>query len=288
MTHEYAATSTDHVRNAGNARAAGRRRAIARLVARGLALASAALALPGCVIIVEDDSRASATVLRSASFAEVSSVEVDGDNGGIRFERDPAVTGIAIAADLRCDGADQAEADARAAEARVVAERDASGRVSVRAVFPPRRDSRGWSSDRASFVIRAASLERIVASTSNGRIDIEGLGAVIEARTSNGAIDIEGVSGSVDARTSNGRIEVTLAEGAAGNVSLATSNGAVELDLPASWQGSVRATTSNGRIELPGVESREGSAETAIGDAAKAKTIISTSNGRVAVRRAGN
>jgi len=288
MTHEHAESTTTHFRNSGHARTAGRCRVLARLAAHGLALASAALALPGCVIIVEDDARTSATVLRSASFAGVSSVEVDGDNGRIRFERDPAMTGIAIAADLRCDGADQAEADARAAEARVVAERDASGRVSVRAEFPPRRDSRGWTSDSASFVIRAASLERIVASTSNGRIDIEGLGAVVEARTSNGAIDIGGVSGSVDARTSNGRIEVTLAEGAAGNVSLATSNGAVKLDLPASWQGSVRATTSNGRIELPGVESRGGSAETTIGDATKAKTVISTSNGSVTVRRAGN
>lgn len=282
MTHDCSTAPVDLVRTSASGRG------VARIAARMLALAAAALALPGCVVIVDGDARASASVLRSATFAEASAVEVEGDNGSIRFERDPAVTGVAIAADLRCEGADQAEADARAAEARVVAERDASGRVSVRAEFPAKRSERGWSSDSASFVIRAASLERIVATTSNGRIVIKQLGAAIEARSSNGAIDIDGVTGAVDARTSNGRIEVVLAEGAASDISLATSNGAVKLDLPASWQGAVRATTSNGRIELPGVESRGGSAETTIGDATKAKTVISTSNGSVTVRRAGN
>ena len=241
--------------------------------------------LPGCVIIVDGDARASATVQRTATVADARMVLVEGENGSIRFEQDATVSGVAIEATIRCSGSDQAEADARAADATLVADRDADGQVSIRADFPGGAGT--WSSDSASFVIRAASLDHISAATSNGRIAVRNFRASIDARSRNGAIDISGAGASVRARTSNGRIEVTLADGAEGGVDLSTSNGAVKLVLPASWQGAVRATTSNGRIELPGATSRGGSSEAVLGDAAKSTATITTSNGGITVRQNG-
>ena len=97
----------------------------------------------------------------------------------------------------------------------------------------------------------------------------------------------------VDASTTNGRIEIALDEGATEPIEARTTNGAITLELPASWQGSIDGSTSNGSVEIEtggrgtAVRASRNSASATIGDAAKAKASLRTTNGAVRVDAAG-
>jgi len=252
----------------------------------------------------------------SQTVADAKSVVVTGENGNVELIQDASATTMQVSAVIRCSSDTQAKADARVAAATLTAVKDEGGKVRVSVEFPPRDpavtvlfigDVAG-SQDSASIVIRAASLEGIEVSTTNGSIDVGAFRGAAKLSTSNGSIEVKDHAGPIDARssngairasgvhapvlaeTSNGRIEVSLAPDAQGDVSLDTSNGSVLLELGSAWQGTVTADTSNGKIDLSGgdVVKKAGTKTMTVGDAAKAKAAIDTSNGRVTVRAAKN
>jgi hypothetical protein len=265
--------------------------------------------LSACVI-----NSASSKGQLAQSVEGAKSVVVSTENGGVELIQDASATTMQISATIRCSADTIEKAEARVKATKLTAVRDADGRVRVAVEFPPHEsvgavDSMGsysGSQDSASVVIRAASLDAIEVSTSNGRIDVGAFRGVAKLSTSNGAIEVKDHAGPVEARstngairasgvlapivaeTSNGRIEISLAPAAQGDVNLETSNGSVSLELGAGWEGTVTADTSNGKIDLSGGEvAGKGDKKTmTIGDAAKAKAVIDTSNGRVTVRAA--
>ncbi|MEY5032658.1 MAG: hypothetical protein RL354_1689 [Planctomycetota bacterium] len=261
--------------------------------------------LAGCSF----DTASSKTQIRQ-SVEGAKSVVAATENGSVELVQDASATTMQISADVRCTAATAAEAETRVKATKLVAERDASGNVRVGVEFPPRGTAASFlnmgQSDSARIVIRAATLEGIEVTTTNGSIDvgafrgnaklatsngsivIDGHAGPVEARSSNGAIRASGVLAPIVAETSNGRIEVSLAAAAQGDVHLETSNGSVSLELGESWQGTVSADTSNGKVDLSGgdVVERVGSKRMTIGDAAKANATIDTSNGRITVRAA--
>ena len=265
--------------------------------------------LSACVI-----NSASSKGQLAQSIEGAKSVVVTTVNGGVELIQDASATTMQISATIRCSADTIEKAEARVKATKLTAVRDADGRVRVAVEFPPREsagavDSVGsysGSQDSASVVLRAASLDAIEVSTSNGRIDVGAFRGVAKLSTSNGAIEVKDHAGPVEARstngairasgvlapivaeTSNGRIEVSLAPAAQGDVNLETSNGSVSLELGAGWEGTVTADTSNGNIDLLGgeVAGRGDKKTMTIGDAAKAKAVIDTSNGRVTVRAA--
>lgn len=282
------------------------------IVARSIAmLAASAAMLTGCSI-----NPVSAKGQLSQAVADAKSVVVATENGSVELIHDPSATSMQISAAIRCSGQTEEKAAERVKATKLVAERDASGAVRVGVVFPPREPAvtvvfvgeMAGSDDAATIVIRAANLDGIEVSTSNGSIDVGAFSGLAKLATTNGSIEVKDHAGPVDARssngairasgvlapiaaeTSNGRIEVSLAPNAQGDIELETSNGSVTLDLGASWQGTVTADTSNGRIELSGGERvKKRSAQTmTVGDASKASAKIDTSNGRVTVRAAKN
>jgi hypothetical protein len=267
------------------------------------------LGLAGCSF-----NNASAKREVSQTVADAKSVVVTGENGRVELIHDPAATTMQVSAVIRCSSDTQAKADARVAAATLTTVKDEGGKVRVSVEFPPRDpavtvlfigDVAG-SQDSASIVIRAASLEGIEVSTTNGSIDVGAFRGAAKLSTSNGSIEVKDHAGPIDARssngairasgvhapvvadTSNGRIEISLAPDAQGDVTIDTSNGSVLLDLGSAWQGTVTADTSNGKIDLSGgdVVTKSGTKTMTIGDAAKAKAVIDTSNGRVTVRAA--
>jgi DUF4097 and DUF4098 domain-containing protein YvlB len=284
---------------------------IARLGAALLA-GMACLSLAACRL-----NAASAEGRLSASVTDAKSLVVQNENGSVSIVKDPAATDLQVSAKLRCVAESKEAAEARVKATKLVAERGADGRVRVQVVFPSRAPGAvnvtvGWndSQDAASLVIRAANLDGIEVSTSNGSITVgafsgpaklhasngaihvDGHAGPLEMDTSNGAITAVGVGTPLVADTSNGRVEVSLAPTATGDVKINTSNGRVELQLPIAWQGTVRAETSNGSIETnvssamasTRVEQREDEATMTIGDGTRARATIDTSNGRVAIR----
>lgn len=240
------------------------------------------------------------------------SVTVSGENGSVEIIRDPAATTMQISAAIRCSGSTEEKAAERVKATKLVATRDASGRVRVGVEFPPRESAvtvvvngdMSASEDSASIVIRAASLDGVDVTTTNGSIDsgafsgaaklsttngsieIKDHAGPVDARSSNGSIVASGVRAPVSASTSNGRITVVLAPDAQGSVDLRSSNGSIVLDLGQAWEGTVTADTSNGKIDLSGgtVAKKDGARTMAVGDAAKAKATLDTSNGRITVR----
>jgi DUF4097 and DUF4098 domain-containing protein YvlB len=271
--------------------------------------------LVGCRI---DAATAEGTL--TATAAEAKSLLVTNANGSVEIVKDPSATTMQVAAAIRCVAESKEAAEARVKATKLVADRGADGRVHVKVVFPRRAPDVvhvrvGWvgSQDSVSLQIRAAQLDGIEVSTSNGSIVSGAFVGAAKLRTSNGSIQVDGHAGSVDmdtsngsitamrvgtpvvADTSNGRIEVSLAEAATGDVNLDTSNGRVELALPAAWQGTVHAETSNAAVEtnmtsgtLAKVKSDDGEATITIGDGTRAKATIKTSNGRIGIRAPGN
>ncbi len=112
--------------------------------------------------------------------------------------------------------------------------------IRIRAMRPE-----GFRSGGVRFSIRVprkAALELI--STSNGRIDVDGVEGKARLHTSNGGIRVQRLKGDLEAETSNGSIETVELSG---NANLHTSNGSVRGDASG---GSFEAVTSNGRIEV--------------------------------------
>ena len=277
-----------------------------------LLVGMACLSLAACRL-----NTASAEGNLSASATNAKSLVVRNENGSVSIVKDPAATDLQVSAKFRCAAESREAAEARVKATKLVAERGADGRVQVQVVFPSRAPGAvnvtvGWndSQDAASLVIRAANLDGIEVSTSNGSITVgafsgpaklhasngaihvDGHAGPLEMDTSNGAITAVGVGTPLVADTSNGRVEVSLAPTATGDVKIDTSNGRVELQLPIAWQGTVRAETSNGSIETnvssamasTRVEQREDEATMTIGDGTRARATIDTSNGRVTIR----
>jgi hypothetical protein len=267
------------------------------------------LGIAGCAI-----DHVSSNGAISRTVADAKSVDVTSENGSVELVRDPAATTMQISAEIQCSADTKERAAARVKATKLTAERDPSGKVRITVEFPPREPAvtvvfvgdQSVSHDSASIVIRAANLDGVRVSTSNGRISVGAFAGPAKLETSNGSIELTDYAGPIDARssngaiiasgvmapvaadTSNGRIEITLAPQAEGNLDLETSNGPVLVTLGERWQGTVTADTSNGTIDLSGGEFvRKRSVGTmTIGDASKATAKIDTSNGPVTVRSA--
>jgi len=269
----------------------------------------ALLGLAGCSI-----NPVTAKGSLAARIDDPKSVVVSTENGSVELIHDPAATTMQITATIRCTGDTEEKAAARVKATKLTATRDADGKVTIAVEFPPREPAVtvvfmgtiSASHDSASIVVRAADLDGIEVTTSNGSIavgafrgparlvttngsiEVKDHAGSIKARSTNGAIRASGVLAPVVAETSNGRIEVALAPEAQGDIELDTSNGSVSLELGENWQGTVSADTSNGKVDLSGGEvvRTVGAMTMTIGDAKRAKATIDTSNGRITVRAA--
>ncbi len=139
--------------------------------------------------------------------------------------------------------------------------------------------------DRASFTIQAPHAGRVKVRTTNGNVDLTGLGSHANLSTTNGRITVRDVDGDVDAMTRNGRIEVH----GAGNVKVRTSNARV---VVRGARGTVDAQSTNGRLELaltpqnPGpltATTSNGSARIQVGPAFRGNLEVRTTNGTIRV-----
>jgi DUF4097 and DUF4098 domain-containing protein YvlB len=278
---------------------------ILRPIRNRLLCALPILGLAGCAIYQVSHQVSSKGEL-SQTVADAKSVAVEAENGSVELIRDPAATTMQISATIRCSSDSEEKAAARVKATKLIAARDANGTVRVAVDFPPRDPvmAVSYSGDSVHIVIRAANLDGIEVTTSNGgitvgaftgpaklettngSIELKDYAGPIDARSSNGAILASGVLAPVVADTSNGRIEISLAREAQGNLELDTSNGSVLLEIGEAWQGTVSADTSNGKIEFSGgdVDAKVGKKIMTIGDGSKATAKIDTSNGRVTVR----
>ena len=156
-----------------------------------------------------------------------------------------------------------------------------------------------------SLVITAPPSAELDVRSSNGSIDVDGVGTdgLLESSngkitlrnvagqfmidTSNGAITIENVHGGIDGRTSNGRIEFSGSFNDGSTNSLRTSNGSITINVGEQANVHIDAETNNGDVdvEIP-LDAATLSDERVIGDIGdgSASLRLRTSNGSITIR----
>ncbi len=215
---------------------------------------------------------------RTLSQAHVPSmpIAVRTSNGAIQVEQTLVTDEVIITAHIKARTQERLDA------VEIIANRDASGALSVFAEWPDRR----LNSEGCSFEILIPDADGVELKTSNGAVTITGLAGYALLDTSNGRITVRDHDGDVHASTSNGRIELEHITGSAnldtsngaivasditGEIDADTSNGAVRLTLSDLNAGPVRADTSNGAITLT------------VGENFAGELRVRTSNGSIRV-----
>jgi DUF4097 and DUF4098 domain-containing protein YvlB len=167
--------------------------------------------------------------------------------------------------------------------AEVVADRDESGALSVSVDWP---EGKPRTREGCSCEVLIPDAVDVTLRTTNGGIDLAGLGGKADLHTSNGAVEVKGHNGPLNATTSNGQIKAT---GIRGPIDVSTSNGRIEI---AEASSRVDAKTSNGAIavslapEGPGpIDARtsNGSITLNLSPAMQGRLTLTTSNGSVRV-----
>jgi len=113
--------------------------------------------------------------------------------------------------------------------------------------------TRGNSWNRRSevsveFTVRLPEGVKLVSSSVNGGIHIEGATSEVEASTVNGSITASSTGGPVRASTVNGGIEVRMRELGTGDMEFETVNGSIDVELPADANAELDMRTVNGRV----------------------------------------
>ena len=156
-----------------------------------------------------------------------------------------------------------------------------------------------------SLVITAPPSVQLDLRSSNGKVDVDGVGTngLFESSngkitlqnvtgsfvldSSNGAITVENVHGEIDGRSSNGRIEFSGSFEAGSTNSLSTSNESITIDVGEQANVHIDAETSNGDVDvdipLDAATLRD---ERVVGDIddGSASLRLRTSNGSITVR----
>jgi beta-lactamase regulating signal transducer with metallopeptidase domain len=234
-----------------------------------------------------------------ASIDGASSLVISSINGWITVVRDDSATSMQVTAVVGGDGWDEPSESKRKRildGAKLVAETDASGRVSVSVDLPWDSNIGGLIKIRdnppnVSITVRTAGLRSVSAETTNGSVRIEGDVGAVNADTTNGNIDVSGAASEVVADSTNGNVTVAPGAGAAAPITAETLNGSVVLDLPASWNGTLSASVTNGKVTADGIKGTSDRSwtgedfEATVGTGGSAKASLSSTNGSIRVRR---
>jgi hypothetical protein len=115
--------------------------------------------------------------------------------------------------------------------------------------YRSRNESWNWggrSNDVAvQFTVRLPDGVRLVTSSVNGGIRIEGATSAVEAETVNGSITAGSTGGPVEAKTDNGSIDVRMGTALRHDASFTTVNGSIEVSIPEGLDADLEMTTTN-------------------------------------------
>lgn len=147
---------------------------------------------------------------------------------------------------------------------------------------------------QVAYTVRVPNGVRLVARTTNGLVDVNGLTAEVDVSTTNGGIHIA-TQGFARARTTNGDIDVTMGSttgsATASDFEFRTTNGDVTVTLPGDLSAELNASTTNGNFSSDFPVMVQGSfgprrMEGRIGNGGRQLTL-STTNGDIRLRRTG-
>jgi hypothetical protein len=141
-----------------------------------------------------------------------------------------------------------------------------------------------------AYMVRVPDGVRLLARTTNGIVDVNGLTADVDVSTTNGGIRIV-TQGVARARTTNGDIDVTMGSTGTGDLEFRTTNGDVTVTLPADLNAEFSAATTNGNFSSDFPVMVQGSfgprrMEGRIGNGGR-QLELGTTNGDIRLRRSG-
>jgi hypothetical protein len=162
-------------------------------------------------------------------------------NGGISV-RGWDRAGIQVRARVTANAETQPEADAMAAEVRVLTD---GGRIRSEGRRPV--DHGGWS---VSFEVMAPAQHGLTLRTTNGGISVKDVQSRIELQTTNGGITLANVNGEVLGHTTNGGVQIELSGDTwlGQGLDVQTQNGGVRLAVPEGYSAHLEAATRNGGV----------------------------------------
>ena len=230
----------------------------------------------------------------SGRVAPGQAIEIRGLNGEIRAERAPGadVEVIAVKTARRSDPA--------SVTVEVIPHPDG---VTICSLYPApaNRPANECSPGRSSMNVRDNDVEvaytvrvpngvRLLARTTNGIVDVNGLTDDVDVSTTNGSIRII-TQGMARARTTNGDIDVQMGTAGDGDLEFRTTNGDVTVTLPGNLSAEFRASTTNGNFSSDFPVMVQGSfgprrMEGRIGNGGR-QLVLGTTNGDIRLRRAG-
>jgi hypothetical protein len=118
--------------------------------------------------------------------------------------------------------------------------------------YETRNDRRSWNNRNndvsVEFTVRLPSGVKLVTSTVNGSLDIQGATSSVEASTVNGEIHAASAGGPVNATTVNGSIEVRMREMGTEPLEFETVNGSITVYVPDDINAELDMRTVNGRV----------------------------------------
>jgi hypothetical protein len=142
---------------------------------------------------------------------------------------------------------------------------------------------------QVDYHVRVPRTAQVRVENVNGRVEVQGVAAAVEASTVNGSVEVSDAAGEVRASAVNGSVEARLASvDPAGRSRLHTTNGSVRLTLPSDASADVEARTVNGSVgcdfELEGASKTRRKIEGRIGSGG-GRFDLGTVNGSVSIDR---
>ena len=141
------------------------------------------------------------------------------------------------------------------------------------------------------YTVRVPDGVRLLARTTNGGVEVNGLTGDVDVSTTNGGITIA-TAGMAKARTTNGSLDVSIGTlRGTEDLDFRTTNGGITLRVPTGLNANLRAVTTNGGITSDFPITVQGTfgprrLEGVIGSGGR-QIVLQTTNGDVQLLRAG-
>lgn len=221
---------------------------------------------------------------RSYPVAAGASFEIRNANGRIRVEAGGKDT-IEVVATRRVKAPSEAQAKATLAEFEIEETKSGSHiKLESRTGFSFLVNR----SKSVDYTVRAPSWVNITLDSTNGEIDVVGVGGMLRAESTNGDIRATSLEGGASVETTNGNVHLDFARLAEGGLKSSTTNGDITVSLPRDVKASLSARVTNGTISatdlsLTTTEQSRRRLEASIGGGGP-QVRLSTTNGEIRVR----
>jgi Toastrack DUF4097 len=218
-----------------------------------LLLPVSVLAAVGCGLQISLNAEAHDQWTRHYTLAQGGALEIHNTNG--RIEISP---GEGDAVDVDATRTVKAPTDAEAQDALKsfeITESVSPDRILIDSTT--HGINLGFSrSRRVDFVVHVPRWAGVTLETTNGDVNVTGLGGPFRTTATNGRIKATALEGGVTIRTTNGAVSLDVARLSDADISCRTTNGAISLTLPEGASAQISASVTNGTIRTSKLDLR--------------------------------